>query len=233
MDHDACYEVLEALLDHTKIPTYTPDLNSDKIHYLAQEAYERDTFDGYLSYVLMANQVCEEYTRVLVRHTQFLLRLHTVTRGFSWSLPTNQTGRHLNDMMFGRLLDLLRYSVEFNCKQEWLDTCTALSQIRNRMAHQIGRSASIEQVREIAEEFKRKYDTVVDLFNEADEEMSWHYFEMIHDVMFDTLIDFELHILSSDAQRERWLQLQERLNVTRSSSAHKNLRGPSRYVFRQ
>ena len=232
MDHDACYDALDALLDYRKLPTYTPDTDYDRIDGLAEQAYQRDTFDGYLSYVLMANQVCEEYTRVLVRHAQFFLGLHTVTRGFSWTPPSAQTGRHLNEVMFGRLLELLEHSVDFGNKKEWIETCRALNQIRNRMAHQIGRNATLEDIRQSAEQFKRRYDTVVHLFNDADEEFSWHYFEMVHDVMFDTIIAFELGTESSDAHKARWLDLQTRLDEERNSYVHRN-RGPNRFVHRR
>jgi hypothetical protein len=67
------YALIEILLDSERWPTYS--FETSALERLALEAFNRDTFDGYLSYVLLTNQVCEEYARVLVREGELMLLL--------------------------------------------------------------------------------------------------------------------------------------------------------------
>ena len=113
---DTCYLMLDALLDNNKWSTYTAGLDTSSLDALAKEAYSRDTVDGYLSYILMTNQVCEEYIRVLIRHGQFTLLLHLVPRGFDWNFARHQATK-LTKLMYGQLLDVLENSIEFQFKK--------------------------------------------------------------------------------------------------------------------
>src|SRR5689334_2287023 len=93
------YTLLEILLDAGQWPTYSFDTNV--LGRLAEEAFNRNTFDGYLSYVLLTNQICEEYARILVREGELMLLLQLVPRGFGWRFPKqkpDQLGRNLEKL---------------------------------------------------------------------------------------------------------------------------------------
>ena len=64
MNH-ATFLLLNILLDGNRWPTHSFDIS--QMDNLAGEAYQRNTFDGYLSYVVITNRICEEYARVLVK----------------------------------------------------------------------------------------------------------------------------------------------------------------------
>jgi hypothetical protein len=229
MDQDA-FSILETLLDSTKWPTYSFD--TAPLEKLASEAYDRDTFDGYLSYILITNQVCEEYARLLVREGEFTLLLHLVPRGFGWRFSRTQTGAagaNLDKVMFGRLLEILEGSIEFDAKADFIEACRRLNEIRNQLAHQLSKSSSIDQLRQTAERYRRGYVEMVHLFNNGDDEFTWHYALMVHDIIWDHIIEEKL--ASADAEeRTKWAQLGQRLNKERANSPVSMLKGQTRFI---
>lgn len=224
------YFILDMLLDQNKWPTYSFD--TKPLGKLAQEAYERDTFDGYLSYILITNQICEEYARLLLREGEFTLLLHLVPRGFGWRFQRSQvgaSGANLDKVMFGTLLQILETSIEFDAKADFIQACHRLNQIRNQLAHELSQSASIDQLRKLAERYSRVYDETVDLFNDGDDEFSWHYAMMVHDIAWDHIIEERLGSKDPDEQR-KWAKLSQRLKEERASSPVSALKGKTRFV---
>src|ERR1022692_1796814 len=160
------FTLVDTLLDDTKWPTYTNRTILSQLRDWADEAYERDTFDGYLSYVLISHQVCEDYVILLLRHAQLSVRLDTASRTPCWSDSADGSPKA---EMFGRVLRRLESSIGFDGKDEFIEACRKQNKIRNRLAHRLIGGIDLDEIRLLAQEYKNGNREVVDSFNDADE----------------------------------------------------------------
>ncbi len=84
-------------------------------------------------------------------------------------------------MTFGRLLNLLESTLDFEGKIEFIDACRAQNAIRNRLAHELLDGIDSRAIRKLAIEYKDGDEDVVDAFNEATEDFSWYYCSQLVD----------------------------------------------------
>ena len=181
--------VLGRLLDSDKWPTYRSRQHS-KLWELAKEAYDRQTFDGYLSYVLITSQYCEDFARILLKEAQFTLQICLAAKKFGWHFPKKQTGTNLDGMMFGQLLDMLDHSVDFDQKKEFIEACKKLSTARNRLAHELDKGVlTLPGIAAIAKDCSELGTEITDCFNSADEQFSCFFLEALEDTGWDTLLE--------------------------------------------
>lgn len=212
------FALLDKLLNINKWPTYTNSQNLSELEKIANEAFERDSFDGYLSYVLISHQVCEDYAILLLRHTQFALRLNVLPNGFGWpSAKYEQPGVRENQM-FGRILQMIEKSLEFNCKHEFIAACSKQSRIRNRLAHSLIEGITLQEIRDLAHEYKEGDEDVVHYFNEGDESFSWFYYEQILHPKWDVLLSTQINSAEDKNEKKKWESLQIRLERERENT---------------
>ena len=190
--------VLERLLDSSKWPTYRSRQHS-KLWELARDAYDRQTFDGYLSYVLITSQYCEDFARILLKEAQFTLQICLAAKKFGWHFPKRQTGTQLDGLMFGQLLDMLDHSVDFYQKDEFIAACKKLSAARNRLAHELDKGVlSLQDIETIAKDCVELGSEITDCFNSADEHFSSFFLEALEDNGWDALIEEGLRNATPD-----------------------------------
>lgn len=216
-------EVIDRLIDTDKWPTYRNSRELFKLERLAHEAYDRNTFDGYLSYVLMTHQVSEEYVMILLKHAQFTLSVSLALHGFSWRFPSAQVGDRLEGQMFGKLLELLDNSIQFVGKERLIQVCREMNQTRNMLAHRLVAGVNLQELASLAHEYKEKYDELVDLFNDADEEFSYFYCVVVHDEGWDRLVRQKLSSAantSNETERQKWQHISMRLRAGRKDAEH-------------
>jgi hypothetical protein len=214
-------DVIDSLVDDGKWPTYRNSHELSKLESLANEAYDRSTFDGYLSYVLITHQVSEDYVLILLKHAQFTLSISLALHGFSWRFPSAQIGDKLEGQMFGKLLELLDNSIEFGGKERLIQVCREMNQARNRLAHRLVGGLTLQELASLANEYQEKYVELVDLFNDADEEFSYFYYVVVHDDGWDRLIRQKLSSASNasnETERQKWEYVSDRLREGRAHS---------------
>jgi len=204
------FSLIETLLDHNKWPTYTNSSVQSSLGQAADEAFQRDTFDGYLSYVLISHQVLEDYAVLLLREIQFALRLNVVPEGFGWPTAKYEMSGVRENAMFGRILQLIENSLEFNQKGEFLNACRKQGKIRNRLAHRLIEGLSLEQIRDLAHEYKRGEREVINTFNDADDQFSWFFtMQILNTRWLDAILE-QINSAPGDAYREKWKTLLHR-----------------------
>jgi hypothetical protein len=192
--------VLERLLDSSKWPTYRSRQHS-KLWELAKDAYDRGTFDGYLSYVLITSQYCEDFARILLKEAQFTLQICLGAKKFGWHFPKKQTGANLDGLMFGQLLDMLDHSVDFDQKKEFIEACKKLSSARNRLAHELDKGVlTLPDIAAIAKDCLKLGEEITDCFNSADEHFSSFFLQALEDTGWDTLLQERMRGATADQE---------------------------------
>jgi len=218
-------ELIYIVVDCDRWPTYRNTSELSRLEKLAREAYGRNTFDGYLSYVLMMHQVSEDYVLILLKHAQLALAVSLALQGFGWKLNATLTGDKLDGQMFGRLLDLLDNSTEFDGKERLIRVCREMNQTRNRLAHRLVSGIELQELASLATEFQAKCRELIDLFNNADEEFSYFYSIVIHETNWDRIINTNIESAAGASNGEevlRWESARERLHQGRTESKIKN-----------
>lgn len=212
------FALIDMLLDDSKWPAYTNSKVLSDLKTWAGEAFKRDTFDGYLSYVLISHQVCEDYVLLLLRHAQFALRLHVLPTGFGWPLAKYEEPGVRESDMFGRLLQRLERSLEFEKKHEFIEACKNQNRIRNRLAHRLVEGIDLGEMRSLAQEYERGNRQVVDGFNDGDEHFSYFYCTLVLDPHWDAIIATQISEQVDTAEKRKWELLEHRLEQQRANS---------------
>ena len=182
-------ELVETLVDDGKWPTYRNSKALSKLEALAREAFERNTFDGYLSFVLITHQCNEDFVLILIKQAHLAMRICLVQHGFGWSsdrLP------RLDGEMTGKLLNALESSLDFEGKKEFIQQYRNLNVARNKLAHKLIDGVDLKAIRRIATEVQRINRTLTDLFNDADEAFSWLFVETIGRRVLDEVLAKEI-----------------------------------------
>jgi hypothetical protein len=183
---------LEHMLDSDKWPTYRSKQHST-LETLAKEAYARNTYDGYLSHVLITSQMCEDYARITLKNAQFTLQICLAIQGFGWNFPKSQLTPALDKAMFGQLLQMLEHSVDFDQKKEFIEACEKLSRVRNKLVHELDQGVGLAEIKKYAEECAVLHTEIIDAFNSADEHFSYFFLEIVRDPAWDTMLRVRRH----------------------------------------
>ncbi len=163
------FQVIETLTDRDKWPWfYDPDRLND-LDALADEAFQRGTFDGYLACVLMTHQICDERLRVLIRHCRFVLHITLATSELSIHFGPKDDDSDLEKQMTEPLIGLLKASLEVDGKAEFIILCEEMTDIRNKLAHQLTRNFDLGGIRGTTEKYQKKFARAEELFAERDD----------------------------------------------------------------
>jgi hypothetical protein len=176
------------------------------------------TYEGYLTYVLMASQSCEDFARILLKHAQFTLQICLALKGFSWKFSRRQTGAHLDTLMFGQLLDMLEHSVDFSEKEVFMTACKKLSIARNRLAHELDSGVSLQEIETLAKECEGLYYKIAECFEDAHEDFSDAATDAIDDTDWDELLRSKRKIASSD-ETAKLRAISDKLQSVRQENA--------------
>jgi hypothetical protein len=179
--------ILERLVDWTAWPTYRSTEQS-RLGVLAKKAFQRKTFDGYLSYVLITSQLCEDLARILLKQARFTLQICVAVKGFGWQFPKKELGRDIDELMFGHLLQAIENAVDFPAKKEFIAACRKLSQARNLLAHELDQGVSLTKIKELAAQCSKLAAELTDHFNDADDHFSDFFVKASHDPGWDQLL---------------------------------------------
>ena len=120
--------------------------------------------------------------------------------------------------MFGRLLQRLESAIEFEQKHEFIEACMKQNTIRNRIAHRLVEGIDLDEMRSLAQEYKRSDKAVVYSFNDGDEHFSYFYCTLVCDPRWDGIISTEIGKQVDPVERRKWELLQQRLEQQRARS---------------
>jgi hypothetical protein len=212
-DSESLFNVIDKLLDDRMWPTYTNSRLLRELEDFASEAFERDTFDGYLSYVLISHQVCEDYVLLLLRHAQFALRLQVIPNGFGWPAERYEDPGVRAKGMFGALLRELAETIDFKSKTEFIIACRKQNEIRNRFAHRLLDGLTLNEIRDFAQKYRKGSQEVVDSFNDGDDDFTWFYFMQAVDLRWDEIIAAKIKGSEKDEERRKWEIVREKFRA--------------------
>jgi hypothetical protein len=181
-------EITEKITKREKWPDFVNGPRLDKLEALARAAYRRRSIDGYLSYVLITHQICDELTRLLISHCRFTLQLFLVPVSFDYKFSSKPNNTDLEKLTSGQLLNVLDYSLEFEGKNEFLAAARELTETRNVFAHQLARHSRLSDIAKMARTYRYKFMSVEKGFWEANDLFLLFYKDQRKDDHWDWLL---------------------------------------------
>lgn len=196
------FELIEKITNSENWPYFSDAGRLDELDDLAEEAFKRETFDGFLSYVFITHQICDELIKLLIAHSRFTLQLYLIPDGFDYKFSNKEGNKDIENFMTGKLLDVLQNSLEFDNKEKFILACSELSQIRNRLAHELTRSVKLDKIKKSASKYRQKFIALEELFDEIHDIFCLFYKDQRKDDKWDWLIDEQIQMLDAEKDKD-------------------------------
>lgn len=131
-----------------------------ELERIALEAYSKGSIEGYLSSILIYQQIAEEMVWVLLKDCQAMIKISLM----------GQTEIEFSDqykVMFGRLIDELKKTINFENKIEIIHECNELNKIRISVVHGLTKNTNIAKIESLAMQANAHFETIGSLYKEA------------------------------------------------------------------
>jgi len=182
-------QLVEKITTNDLWPGFKDADRLEELDKLADEAFMRGTFDGYLASVLITHQICDELIRLLISNARFTIQLMVVPNGFGIKFGSKEDDSDLEKLMTGQLIAALDKSLEFEEKDEFLSLCKEMAEIRNKLAHQLARKVNLDDIRGTTEKYRTKFARAKKLFFQADDVFRLFYKDSRKDDSWDFLLE--------------------------------------------
>jgi hypothetical protein len=151
-------KIIERIKDGDKWPAHARGDFLDELNEVADDAFSKDTIEGFLAAILIYHQLTEEMIKVLVECSEFFIQLAI--------FPNEIHFQHSNKRMFGQILGDLEKTVSFEKKETLIAKCKELNDIRVSMVHKLTRKSSLKDIKKQSSKIKDIFDEIFDIFDE-------------------------------------------------------------------
>ena len=155
----------------------------DELNTIADEAVESGTVHGYLAALLVYHQLTEEMLRLLLEYSEFFVQLSVAPVEIHFPLPER--------VMFGRLLESAKSSVNFPGRDELIGLAKAINQDRIELVHGLTKQDSAAKVEETVLQTKTKFDKFFELFSDSRDWFHLSFKDLRKDCEWDELLPIE------------------------------------------
>ncbi len=131
-----------------------------ELENIAHQIIGKDTIEGYISSILLYQQIAEEMLWVLLKDCQAMIKISLMGQT-EISFP-DQKG-----MMFGRLIDELKKAVNFDQKNKLIEKCNELNAKRIAIVHGLTKGTKIEQIKDISLNVRKLFSEISELYRDA------------------------------------------------------------------
>jgi hypothetical protein len=149
-------DLIQTIQDSDRWPSFERPDFLDDLNSIADEAYAKNTIEGYLAALLVYHQLCEELIRLVLKDAQFYIQLGVFPAVIEF--PTKQR------MMFGQLIEQLEATISFGEKEEFIRKCLELNKIRINLVHNLTKMTSLSQIGTQVSRAKDLYGEIFELF---------------------------------------------------------------------
>lgn len=154
-------DLVKRITDSSQWPDFERASFLNELDDFAEHAFSYDSVYGYLSAVLIYHQLSEEIIKLVLKNAEFFIQVSIFPMEIKF--PKN------NKMMFGKLLNELENTVEFEQKEQILNKSRELNKIRIQIVHGLTKQTSLERVPELANQVKNLYDEIFVLCEEVND----------------------------------------------------------------
>lgn len=156
-------EFEEIVLNENRWPWFSEVTHLNKLIDIAADSYHKHTVEGYLASILIYHQVAEEMVKVLLETNQFFIKakLH----------PIEFKSRKISGVMFGRLHEELKGTVDFKFKDGLIQILHQFNALRISTVHGLTDPTTMNQIEGRADEVQHLFSRIFQYFDFA---IAWY-----------------------------------------------------------
>lgn len=113
-------------------------------------------------------------------------------------MQQSRDNKDLEGITTGKLIDILQNSLEFDKKEDFIQASFGLSQIRNRLAHELARSVKLERIEQSATKYRENYKELRGLFDIVHDVFCLFYKDEKKDDKWDFILEEYIGMLNAD-----------------------------------
>lgn len=160
-------EFEEIVLNENRWPWFAEAVHLSKLTEIAADSYHKQTIEGYLAAILIYHQVAEEMVKLLLETNQFYIKakLH----------PVEFKSKKITGVMFGRLSEELRGTVDFKYKEGLIQILGQFNTLRISIVHALTNPETMSKIEEKADEAQHLFSRIIWYFEFA---IDWYRGEL-------------------------------------------------------
>ena len=149
-------EVLGKISDEKNWPRLDNIETIKKLLSIADKQYESKTIEGFLSSILIYQQVIEEYLINLLKLSNLYIQAEI------W--PVKITLKIQEKLMFGKLIELHKRTIDFDEKTNLLNECKQFNGKRNKFVHCLLKFKTEKEMFRDASQIKKSFELITDFY---------------------------------------------------------------------
>jgi CRISPR/Cas system-associated protein endoribonuclease Cas2 len=151
-------DILDKLRDSDNWPDMERPDFLQELNDIADNSFDKKTIEGYLAALLIYHQLCEEFTKLLIKYSTFYMQLSV--------FPQELKEKDLNGKMFGELIKILEHLPLDDNTKLYITKCKELNDLRIKMVHKLTLKTSITDISKQCKKVKLIFNQLFELFNE-------------------------------------------------------------------
>lgn len=158
--------------------------NSDQLEVLneiADSTFNTETFEGYISAILIYHQIIESMIIHLLEDCCFFIQLSVY--------PLEYKHKIEKDKMMGAYIKELKSTLEFENKQLFISKCMEFNKIRNNIVHGITKKRDLSDINENAKNGKIIFNIVFELYDDIQDWFRVCFKDFKKDIFIDIVGD--------------------------------------------
>jgi hypothetical protein len=148
-------DLIERVLDNTKWPVlFDRPEYLDKLHGIANQAFDKGSIEGFLAALLIYQQLSEVIIQYLLEEAHFLIQLRVFPNEIHF--PTKKR------LMFGKVIVELRSTITFIQKEEIIKDCETMNEYRVKFVHSLTMDTTLENIAIEVQHVKDLYGDIME-----------------------------------------------------------------------
>jgi hypothetical protein len=150
--------ILDKLRESDNWPCFERSNFLQKLNDIADNSFSKKTFEGYLASLLIYHQLCEEFTKLIIKSSIFYIQLSV--------FPQELKGKDLNRKMFGELIRELEHLPLDENTKKYIQKCKELNGLRIKIVHKLTLETSLSDIKRQCKKVQIIFNQIYELFDE-------------------------------------------------------------------
>lgn len=163
-------DLIEKIVNKKNWPSFEKANFLQELNTIADDAIKKNTIEGCLAAILIYHQLCEEIIKYLIECSNFFIQISIYPTEICYDVERK--------IMFGKLLEELKKGPSFKNKQQLIDNCQKLNNIRIKIVHRLTLKSSLVSIKKQTKDVGNIYNKILEYFEVARDE----YFMKFHDL---------------------------------------------------
>ncbi|KMK93734.1 hypothetical protein [Rossellomorea marisflavi] len=175
-------DLIDHLIDSNKWPDFPAVIW--KLIDMAEKEYEKGTIEGFITSVILFQQIAEESIKLLIRYSNLVQKAQLWPIKLDYSFVEGK-------LMFGQILSELKRGIDFKNKKKFVKSCTELNQLRIKIVHKLVK-IPLDEIEKEAACAMELFRTMINSFFGAEEDILFLLSDLTRNINWKEFYDSTL-----------------------------------------